>query len=163
MDILALVCYTIITARDNRKEDHTMTINRSTLCRTANHLTTTGMSRSDAFKAAWLMAKRGGISKVAGVTMDNRQRLIERLTTYQPDEITVSLRRDKANIFDPNAIAVVATVESKGSAVIGYIPALAALKLARLMDVGITLKAMLAGIVGGYDGLSYGIRLRVAI
>ena len=109
------------------------------------------------------MAKKGGISKMAGVTHNNRQQLIGRLTTYQPEEITVSLRRDKANIFDPNAIAVVASVEGKGSAVIGFIPALAALKLARLMDVGITVKAMLAGIVGGCNGLSYGIRLKVAI
>ena len=132
-------------------------------CRTVNYLAATGMTRSDAFKAAWLMAKKGGISKVTGVTHSSRQQLIGRLTTYQPEEITVSLRRDKANIFDPNAIAVVTTVEGKGSAVIGFIPALAALKLARLMDVGITLKAMLAGIVGGYDGLSYGIRLEAGL
>jgi len=110
-----------------------MTINRSTICRTANHLTTTGMSRSDAFKAAWLMAKKGGISKVAGVTQGLRQKLIQRLTAYQPEQVTIALRRDKANIFDPNAIAVVATVEGRGSAVIGFIPALAALMLARIM------------------------------
>lgn len=140
-----------------------MTINRSTICRTANHLAATGMHRSDAFKAAWLMAKRGGVSKVAGVTHSNRQQLLARLTTYQLDQITVSLRRDKANIFDPNAIAVVAAVEGKGSATVGYIPALAAVKLARLMDVGINLNATLSGIVGGYDGLTYGLRLRVAI
>ena len=109
-----------------------MTINRSTICRTANHLASTGMTRSDAFKAAWLMAKKGSISKVAGVTHSNRQQLIGRLTSYQPEQITITLRRDTANIFDPNAIAVVATVEGKGSAVIGYIPALAALKLAKL-------------------------------
>lgn len=110
-----------------------MTINRSTICRTANHLTATGMNRSDAFKAAWLMAKKGGISKVAGVTYENRQQLIHRLTAYQPEQITISLHRDKANIFDPNAKAVVAAVDGKGSAVMGYIPTLAALKLARLM------------------------------
>lgn len=140
-----------------------MTINRSIICRTANHLTATGMNRSDAFKAAWMMAKKGGVSKVAGVTHSNRQQLISRLTTYQPEQITVTLRRDKENIFDPNAIAVVAAVEGKGSAVVGYIPALTAIKLARLMDVGITVKAMLEGVVGGYEGLTFGLRLRVAI
>ena len=140
-----------------------MTIDRNTICKSANHLTSTGMTRSDAFKAAWLMAKKGSISKVAGVTHSNRQQLIARLAAYQPEQIAVSLRRDKENIFDQNAIAVIAAVSGKGTAVIGHIPALAALKLARLMDVGIAVKAMLEGIVGGYDGLSYGMRLRVAI
>ncbi len=140
-----------------------MAHNRSDICKTANYLVGTGMTRSDAFHVAWQLSKQGGVSTVAGVTYENRQRLIQRLTRYDASKITVTLHRDKQNIFDPNAIAVVASVEGKGSAVIGYIPALAALKVARLMDKGITIKTMLEHIVGGYDGLSYGLRVRLAI
>lgn len=138
-------------------------MNKSTICRTANHLAATGLTRSEAFKAAWRMAKKGGTSKVSGVTKENRQRLIARLTNYQPEQITVTLRRDTDNIFDQSAIAVVVSVEGKGSATMGFIPAKAALKLSRLMDKGISVRAVLEGIVGGYDGLYYGLRVRVAI
>ena len=113
-----------------------MAHNRSDICKTANYLVGTGMTRSDAFHAAWQLSKQGSVSKVAGVTHENRQRLIARLTGYGASAITVSLHRDKQNIFAPNAVTVVASVEGKGSAVIGYIPALAALKVARLMDKG---------------------------
>ena len=141
----------------------TKTINKSTLARTANHLVGTGMDRSAAFKAAWLMAKRGGVTKVVGVTYGSRQRLIERLATYNPDLVSITLQQNKANIFDPQAVAVVASVKDKGSATIGFIPAMTARTLSRLMDKGTTLKASLDRIVGGYQGLNYGARLRVAI
>ncbi|MGI6635097.1 MAG: hypothetical protein ACOX7B_07995 [Christensenellales bacterium] len=141
----------------------TRRIDKGNLARTANYLVGTGMTRSDAFKAAWLMAKRGGVTKVAGVTFDNRQRLIARLATYSPELVSITLQQDKANLFDPQAVAVVASVKDKGSATIGFIPSLTARTLSRLMDKGTTFKASLDRIVGGYEGLSYGARLRVAI
>lgn len=140
-----------------------MTINKSTLARTANHLVGTGMTRSDAFKAAWLMAKRGGVTKVVGVTFDNRQKLIERLASYSPDLVSITLQQDKANQYDPSAVAVVASVKGKGNATIGFIPAMTAKTLSTLMDKGTVFKAHLDRIVGGYQGYSYGARLRIAI
>lgn len=140
-----------------------MTINKSILVKTANYLVSTGMPRSTAFKAAWLMAKRGGVTKVSGVTYNNRQRLIERLSSYRPELVSITLRQDKANHYDNQAVAVVASVKGKGSATIGYIPATTARTLSRLMDRGLDLKASLDRVVGGYQGYSYGARLRVAI
>jgi hypothetical protein len=141
----------------------TRRIDKRTLARTANYLVGTGMDRSAAFKAAWLMAKRGGVTKVAGVTYGKRQRLIARLATYSPELVSITLQQDKDNLFDPAAVAVVASVKDKGSATIGFIPAMTARTLSQLMDKGTTLKASLDRIVGGYQGLSYGARLRVAI
>lgn len=141
----------------------TRRIDKRNLARTANYLVGTGMTRSAAFKAAWLMAKRGGVTKVAGVTFDNRQQLISRLAGYNPELVSITLQQDKSNLFDPLAVAVVASVKDKGSATIGFIPAMTARTLSRLMDKGTALKASLEGIAGGYDGLSYGARLRVAI
>lgn len=141
----------------------TRRIDKHNLARTANYLVATGMTRSAAFKAAWLMAKRGGVTKVAGVTYSNRQRLIERLADYSPDLVSVNLRRENGNRYDPAAVAVVVSVKDKGTATIGYIPAMTARTLSRLMDRGLQLKASLERVVGGYEGLSYGARLRVAI
>ena len=141
----------------------TQRINRGNIARTANYLVGTGMNRSDAFKAAWLMAKRGGVTKVAGVTYSNRQKLIARLATYDPALIRIVLQQDKSNLFDPQAVAIVASVSGKGSATIGFIPAITARTLSKLMDKGTAFKASLDRIVGGYQGLSYGVRLRVAI
>lgn len=138
-------------------------INRADITRTANHLVGTGMNRSAAFKAAWLMAKRGGVTKVAGVTFENRQLLIERLASYTPDLVSITLQQDKSNRFDRSAVAVVASVKGKGSATIGFIPSMTARTLSRLMDKGTTFKASLERVVGGYAGRSYGARLRVAI
>lgn len=140
-----------------------MKYNRRDLCKAANHLASTGMQRSAAFKAAWYMVKQGNLSKVAGVTYEGRQRLLARLTHYQPEQISLSLVRNRDNPFDKFAVSVVASVTGKGSATVGFLPAIKAAKLARLMDKGIQLKAIMEGLVGGYDGLSYGMRLRVAI
>jgi len=109
-------------------------INRTEIFRAANYLVSTGLTRSDAFKAAWQMAKQGGVSRVAGVTYEGRQRLLARLAAYQPEQISLRLDRDMANIFDSSAVAVIATVEGKGSATIGFLPSPTAQKLARLMD-----------------------------
>lgn len=141
----------------------TRRFNKSTIVRTANYLVGTGMLRSEAFRAAWLMAKRGGITKVAGVTFENRQKLIERLATYSPDLISVALRQNKNNQYDASAVEVVASVKGKGSATIGFIPAMTAKTLSSLMDKGTQFRASLDNIVGGYQGLSYGARLRIAI
>jgi len=140
-----------------------MTINLSTICKTANHLTSTGMARSQAFKAAWMMAKRGGVTKAVGVTYENRQKLLAWLAGYSPEQIQLHLERNQGNQHDPNAVAVVATVEAKGSALVGFIAASTAARLARLMDHGIQIKAVMERLVGGVDGLYYGMRLRVAI
>ena len=141
----------------------TKTINRANLARTANYLVGSGMIRSAAFKAAWLMAKRGGITKVAGVTFENRQQLIRRLDTYGPGRVSITLRQDKRNTYDSSAVEVLASVKDKGSAVIGYIPSITARTLGYLMGRGIAFNVTLKGIVGGYKWLSYGARLRIAI
>lgn len=60
-------------------------------------------------------------------------------------------------------MAVVATVDAKGSALVGFLASTTARRLARLMDHGIQVKAAMERLVGGVDGLNYGMRLRVAI
>lgn len=61
--------------------------------------------------------------KIVGVTYNNRQEVLRKCLDGQP----VNLRRDFANIYDANAIAV----ETLAGEQLGFIPARAAAVLAR--------------------------------
>ena len=61
----------------------------------ANALVKRGVSRSAAMVRAWITVKLRRLEvKAVGVTHGNRQTLLERLTRYSDDDITVTLRRD---------------------------------------------------------------------
>ena len=90
----------------------------------ANRLKKMGLTLSAAFKKAWELIKGKAIeSKVAGVTKGNRQKALHRiLTHYTPNQVRVWLERDKANLHDNNAVAVMISVNSSIAYKIGYIP-----------------------------------------
>jgi hypothetical protein len=79
-------------------------------------------SMSDALRWAWKLVKNQVTSKIAGVTIGNRQEAIKRLWNYEPRRVVFTLRREKENPFDANAIAVDVTVIGKGTLHMGYIP-----------------------------------------
>lgn len=76
-----------------------------------------GLTLSAAFKKAWELIKGNTIeSKVAGVTKGNRQKALHRiLTHYTPNQVRVWLERDKANLHDNNAVAVMISVNNSKS------------------------------------------------
>jgi hypothetical protein len=89
----------------------------------ANRLVKQGYNRANAMVKAWVLVKMPMVeTKVAGVTYGNRQRAIEHLARYQPEQISITLIRERENAHDVNAVAVVATVEGKGSYTMGYLP-----------------------------------------
>ncbi len=90
----------------------------------ANRLKKMGLTLSAAFKKAWELIKGNTIeSKIAGVTKGNRQKALHRiLTHYTPNQVRVWLERDKANLHDNNAVAVMISVNSSVAYKIGYIP-----------------------------------------
>ena len=64
----------------------------------ANALVKQGVSRSAAMVRAWITVKLRTIqTRAAGVTYGNRQKLLERLARYSPEDITVQLRREQDN------------------------------------------------------------------
>lgn len=81
------------------------------------------MSRSEAFKLAWQIAKNGGYeTKVAGVSFYNRPEALRRLTAYDPKDIHAYLVPEN-NEHDSNAIAVYVMVNGgKGTYRLGYVP-----------------------------------------
>lgn len=90
----------------------------------ANRLKKIGLTLSAAFKKAWALIKGKAIeSKVAGVTKGNRQKALHRiLTHYTLNQVRVWLERDKANLHDNNAVAVMISVNSSVAYKMGYIP-----------------------------------------
>lgn len=86
---------------------------------------------------AWIMVKLPQvIARVTGVTYCKRQTAIEHLQHYNTEDISITLVRDKHNTADENVVAVVATVKSKGSYTMGYLPRAMAMFIAPLLNAG---------------------------
>ena len=131
----------------------------------ANQLVKQGYNRAYAMVKAWALVKLSGVTvKVAGVTYGKRQTAIEHLTHYRPQDIRISLWRDKGNVADKNAVAVIAAVRGKGAYKMGYLPRAFSAFIAPLMDSGKTVFSRLTAICGGQAlYLSYGMRIEVRV
>lgn len=131
----------------------------------ANALVKQGVSRSAAMVRAWITVKMKQLYiKAVGVTRGNRQALLDRLTRYKPEDITVTLLREKNNAHDCNAIQIVAAVRNKGAAVVGYINKELAAALAPLMDKGAAIASGFKAITGGgAPYINYGLNLVITV
>lgn len=131
----------------------------------ANHLYhKCGYVQSNAMRTAWRLIKTDLIeTKVAGVTFENRQRILQKVSVCFPD-VVVQLCREAANEYDANAVAVYAIVHSKYRAKIGYLPAKVAAVVATLLDKGMSVETSRFRIVGGLDPQypTYGARLMIS-
>ena len=125
----------------------------------ANRLKKMGLTLSAAFKKAWSLIKGKSIeSKVAGVTKGNRQKALHRiLTHYTPNQVRVWLERDKANLHDNNAVAVMISVNSSVAYKMGYISKNLAYVISAISDKGIKLKTIFKEVRGHYTRfMNYG-------
>ncbi len=131
----------------------------------ANALVKQGVSRSAAMVRAWITVKLHAIrTKAVGVTYGNRQTLLDHLTRYAPEDITVTLQREQGNTADSNAIQIVAAVRSKGAAVIGYINRELAAAIAPLMDKGAEIVSRFKAVTGGgAPYMNYGFNLELTV
>ncbi len=130
----------------------------------ANALVKQGVSRSAAMVRAWITVKLRKLHiKAVGVTFGNRQTLLDHLTRYAPEDITVTLQRENSNTADSNAIQIVAAVRNKGAAVIGYINRELAAAIAPLMDKGAEIISRFKAITGGGYGYNYGFNLELTV
>lgn len=124
---------------------------RKSVCAMANQLRKAGYSLKDAFKKAWQRVKMSMTVRAAGVSFENRQERLAFLQQFKPEDLTVTLEREKENKFDSNAIQIVVHIKSiRRRTVIGYVPRGLAKELAKVMDAGIHAAASLVQIIGGY-------------
>lgn len=124
---------------------------RKAVCTMANELKKAGYSLSDAFRKAWQRVKLSMTVRAAGTTFENRQERLEFLQQFKPEDLTVTLEREKENKFDCNAIQIVVHIKPiRRRTVIGCVPAKLARELSKVLDMGIQVKATLMQIIGGY-------------
>lgn len=87
---------------------------RRTVATMTNQLHKLGYSLSQVFKTAWKRVKMSITCKVFGVTYGKRQELLQFITGRKPEDLTVCLQRDKTNIYDRFAVAVVIGMKGTG-------------------------------------------------
>ena len=123
----------------------------------ANRLVKQGYNRANAMVKAWALVKMPQL-------LTKRQKAIEHLKRYAPELITISLYRDTRNAYDKNAIAVIATVQGKGSYTMGYVPKALAAFIAPLIDSGKRVYSTLRAIKGLYQPyMNYGLEIEVIV
>ena len=101
-------------------------------------------------------------TKARGTTFGDRQRLLERLATYDSRDIFLDLVREPGNPFDNAAIQVWAKVHGKSSACIGYLSKELAAELAPCMDSGMTTIVLFDAVTGGFGNI-YGCNFRLLV
>jgi hypothetical protein len=79
--------------------------------------------RKKAFEKAWLYAENGkAVLPVTGVTFENRQKALARLTRYDAKDIHTVLVPENDNPYDAQAVAVKVLVQGKSAMyTLGYI------------------------------------------
>lgn len=90
-------------------------------------------------------------TKVAGVTFEGRQTIIQSLSPGQP----LMLQREPSNPHDPHAVRVL----TDGGQQIGYLSARVAARLAPTMDSGVRYSAIVSQITGGGEERSFGVNV----
>lgn len=131
----------------------------------ANKLVAQGHKRAYAMIKAWALVKMEVMeTKVSGVSYGNRQTALEHLTRYDMDKIKVQLKRVKNHPTDRNAVAVVASVQGKGSYTMGYLPKYLAAVISPLIDKQKEVYSRYKEIRGKYyANMNYGLRIEVKI
>jgi len=103
----------------------------------ANQLHKLGYSLSQAFRTAWRRVKGGMKIRVSGVAQGNRQELLQFIAGRKPEDLSVYLRRDRANLYDKYAVAVVIGILNVGYAHIGYLPKALSQGMAAVIEAGV--------------------------
>ena len=131
----------------------------------ANKLVAQGYNRANAMIKTWALVKMPQvITKAAGVTYGKRQKALEHLARYAPEQISIRLERERDNEFDRNAVAVIATVQGKGSYCMGYLPRALAAFVAPLMDAGKAVQGLFRRVRGLYEPfMNYGLEIEVRV
>jgi len=141
----------------------TITRIRKQVATIANRIAKRVGNLSAAFRQAWQIIKgRELISKVAGVTFNNRQAALRKLEQFNAAEVNVTLEREAGNMYDLNAIKVNVSVGSGAAYHLVYIPKDLAAILAPVMDKGIELVSRFKAVTGGiYGKMNYGALITV--
>ena len=140
-----------------------MNVIKSKVMTIANRLVKQGMNRRAAMIKAWVIAKASALQvKVKGTS--HRQNELEKLSSVNPADISVTLRREPHNSHDSNAIAVYAALTNHRVFFVGYLPRAIASVLAPLFDKGRKPQAKAFRVTGGFNPwVNYGAALAIEV
>ena len=140
-----------------------MNVIKSKVMTIANRLVKQGMNRRAAMIKAWVIAKASALQvKVKGTS--RRQNELEKLSSVNPADISVTLRREPHNSHDSNAIAVYAALTNHRVFFVGYLPKAIASVLAPLFDKGKKPQAKAFRVTGGFNPwVNYGATLAIKV
>ena len=140
-----------------------MNVIKSKVMTIANRLVKQGMNRRAAMLKAWVIAKASALQvKVKGTS--RRQNELEKLSSVNPADISVTLRREPHNSHDSNAIAVYATLTNHRVFFVRYLPKAIASVLAPLFDKGRKPQAKAFRVTGGFNPwVNYGAALAIKV
>ncbi|MGN0599221.1 MAG: HIRAN domain-containing protein [Oscillospiraceae bacterium] len=140
-----------------------MNVIKSKVMTIANSLVKHGMNRRTAMLKAWIIAKASALrTKIKGTS--RRQSELEQLSSVNPADISVTLRREPHNSHDSNAIAVYAVSSDRHAFFAGYLPKAVASVLAPLFDKGKEPQAKAFRVTGGFNPwVSYGAALAIEV
>lgn len=125
---------------------------RKAVCTMANELKKQGYSLAQAFRKAWRRVKLSMTVRATGTTFENRQERLKFMKQFHLEDLTVTLEREPDNRHDKNAIQVVIHIRPiSKKTVIGYVPKALARELTKVMEAGVSVKANLLQIMGGYS------------
>lgn len=128
-----------------------ITKTRKAACAMVNQLRKAGYSLKEAFKKAWRRIKLSMTIRAVGTTFENRQERLRFLQQFQQEDLSVTLEREPNNRYDCNAIQIVVHIKPiHCKTLIGYVPKGLSRELAKVIDMGIEVKATLMQIIGGY-------------
>lgn len=138
---------------------------RKTVATLANRINKKAHDLSASFTRAWQIVKgRIYLTKVAGVTFGNRQKVLKHLAGYVPTAADVTLVREADNQYDSDAVAVHVGVSGSRQVPLGYLPKELASPIAALMDKGLELTARLKSVTGGYgDRPTFGALIEIEL
>lgn len=129
-----------------------ITNTRKAVCVMANELKKAGYSLSQAFRKAWRRIKLSMTIRAAGTTAENRQERLSFLRQFPAEALSVTLEREQENRFDSHAIQVIVHIPCiHRKTVVGYVPKVLAKELSKVIDMGISVKAQLLQVIGGYS------------
>ncbi|MDO4325161.1 MAG: HIRAN domain-containing protein [bacterium] len=125
---------------------------RKAVCIMANALKKAGYTLSEAFKKAWRRIKLTMTIRAVGTTFENRQERLQFLKQFRPNDLHVTLEREPENSLDSCAIKIVVHIlPIAKKTMIGYVPRGLAGELAKVLNMGMSVKASLLEIIGGYS------------
>ncbi len=131
----------------------------------ANKLVKEGYIRANAMLKAWKLVKLKKVEiKAAGVTAGKRQEALKHLKNYKKEDIRLTLRRERDNPFDKNAVSIIVSVRYRGNYRVGYLPKALSVFIAPLIDAGKEVISIFKEVRGGQElYLNYGLSLQLNV